>query len=666
MPATTKASAVQKLQRSHLDTNVQMEALGGDLDVDNFHLQMRQGMGIDVVEAITAATLDRSTSQASALTVSVDDTVDRKILQSGVLGHGVDINLDGLFFTFVGLSKQGRSIDLKFEEREVNVLRRYKSFIFANRNQVTRAQFVLRMIREVQEVHLQWCIPELHIKQDVSDISGNQILIGGNLKPITGANGASTADATTAAAERQKGVSRSARLTVRGVQATREQIKNAEIILQVGESMKASRKVLISSIMVAIDESNIRNLPGGDRDSRGVFQQRPSQGWPGSRNVATDAAAYFKEAIRLDQQQPNLAIQMLCQDVQRSGTADGSNYAAFISEGTAFVDAYDRNPTGPESALATTSNAINSNTQMFMRGQITKAKGMSGAYVLTPENSWNCMQRLAQEVNWRCFVVSGVVYFISDHWLFKSKPFMTISEDSDGIDWIDGDFDEGKHDSVLTIQAHLSRWSAPPGSTIELVDMGPLDGKWLVNEVSRSLYDPLATITIEKPLPLLPEPVSLGSVPNGFSSTAPGGKNGSKGQSVSIANANKIQQRVVGYAQAQLGTPYVWGAEEAGIGFDCSGLAQAAYHYADPKLALPRVAQAQYDFGKKLSVVEVLEPGDLVFFGSGPRSVEHVGIYIGNGTMIDAPHTGARVRVDKSFRNWTDPPYVGATRPWAK
>ena len=52
-------------------------------------------------------------------------------------------------------------------------------------------------------------------------------------------------------------------------------------------------------------------------------------------------------------------------------------------------------------------------------------------------------------------------------------------------------------------------------------------------------------------------------------------------------------------------------------------------------------------------------PGDLVFFGSGPTGVDHVGLYVGGGEMIDAPHTGALVRFDPAGRS----DLVGATRP---
>jgi cell wall-associated NlpC family hydrolase len=111
-------------------------------------------------------------------------------------------------------------------------------------------------------------------------------------------------------------------------------------------------------------------------------------------------------------------------------------------------------------------------------------------------------------------------------------------------------------------------------------------------------------------------------------------------------------------ALAQLGTPYLWGGETVGVGFDCSGLVQHAY--ATAGVALPRTAQEQYDTGPQLPAGLTPQPGDLVFFGASPRQVTHVGIGLGQGRMVDAPHTGALVRVEpiSGFGH-----YLGATRP---
>lgn len=112
----------------------------------------------------------------------------------------------------------------------------------------------------------------------------------------------------------------------------------------------------------------------------------------------------------------------------------------------------------------------------------------------------------------------------------------------------------------------------------------------------------------------------------------------------------------VQYALAQLGTPYRWGGEGPS-GFDCSGLVQAAYAAAG--IQLPRVAQQQYDATPHLPPAAPLEPGDLVFFGTSASDVTHVGIVVNATQMVDAPHTGAVVRVENFA--WSD--YLGAGRP---
>ncbi len=127
----------------------------------------------------------------------------------------------------------------------------------------------------------------------------------------------------------------------------------------------------------------------------------------------------------------------------------------------------------------------------------------------------------------------------------------------------------------------------------------------------------------------------------------------------------------VDWALAEVGTPYVWGGETPGVGFDCSGLVQAAYEAAG--VALPRVAQDQFDAGPELPPGAPLDPGDLVFFGSGPTDVSHVGIFVGieagQAVMVDAPYTGVDVRVEpfptEVGASWGSDIFVGATQPGA-
>lgn len=125
--------------------------------------------------------------------------------------------------------------------------------------------------------------------------------------------------------------------------------------------------------------------------------------------------------------------------------------------------------------------------------------------------------------------------------------------------------------------------------------------------------------------------------------------------------------RALAFALEQLGVPYVYGGESR-AGYDCSGLTQAAYRAAG--ISLPRTAQEQYDAGPHLPAGAQLEPGDLAFFGQSTSDVEHVGIVVAPGKMVDAPHTGTVVRTEPFpttvGAQWGEEVYVGATRPAAR
>jgi len=109
------------------------------------------------------------------------------------------------------------------------------------------------------------------------------------------------------------------------------------------------------------------------------------------------------------------------------------------------------------------------------------------------------------------------------------------------------------------------------------------------------------------------------------------------------------------YALRQLGKVYVFGA--AGLTYwDCSGLTMRALQQAG--ISLPHSAAAQTSYGRPVSFNQI-RPGDLVFFG---QPITHVGIYFGGGQMVDAPHSGARVRIE-SFGAWFGSArFVGARR----
>ncbi|MFC9971428.1 NlpC/P60 family protein [Spirillospora sp. NPDC127200] len=146
---------------------------------------------------------------------------------------------------------------------------------------------------------------------------------------------------------------------------------------------------------------------------------------------------------------------------------------------------------------------------------------------------------------------------------------------------------------------------------------------------------------------------------------------GSGRPAAALASASGRGALVVRYALKWLGTPYSWGGGTAkgpsygiehgsGIyGFDCSGL--ALYAWSKVGVRLDHWTGTQWTSGPHVPLNQ-LRPGDLVFFAnntSDPDTIHHVGIFIGKGRMVEAPYTGARVRIASIYRNGL----IGATRP---
>ncbi|HNV09791.1 MAG TPA: SH3 domain-containing protein [Propionibacteriaceae bacterium] len=117
------------------------------------------------------------------------------------------------------------------------------------------------------------------------------------------------------------------------------------------------------------------------------------------------------------------------------------------------------------------------------------------------------------------------------------------------------------------------------------------------------------------------------------------------------ATPSEMAAKVIAYATAQLGKPYVWGATGPNS-FDCSGLSLLAYRTVG--ITLPRVSSQQYQVGQRVTLSQ-LRPGDLVFYYT---PVSHVGIYIGNGMIIHAANPRAGIK----YASVTSMPFRGGSR----
>jgi len=526
-----------------------------------------KGLDTQIASSITDGSLERTVEGASSLTLTVHDP-DRALLRSGIFGFAIDVLLDRYPFRLAQVAKQEHDLTLTFEDRAVALLRTHTSPKKANRAKVTRAEFALSLVREVRDFGgLKFVCPALHTQQKVAIANKKQ----------------GRTD-TSRAVQKQRGLNRDAKLTVKGQPASPGQLKLGERMLDVADSLDAGEKASTALIAACIVESTIANLNYGDRDSLGVLQVRTStaQGMSiDNRDPAQCANAFLTRgfyddpelgsggAITKARKYPNASAGRIAQAVQGSGTPTA--YDQRQAEALAWVKAY--NGSGVTASTRSITKAL---PYQFRRG------GTDG----TKEDSWTCLQRLAQEVQWRCFISGGVVYFTSETDLLKAKPRYLLDEDSQGVLGIDFDLDTGKPVHEVSITARADRWAAAPGTVVELSDlMGPAQGRYLVATVSRGLFDATATITCRKPMAPLPEPandttqvsMSTGGAVTTKAGVAAGAQAGSQ-----VDQAYQAAQAITAKHY-----PYVWGGGHAhagvpdhgqgssSIGYDCSGAVSA-------------------------------------------------------------------------------------------
>jgi cell wall-associated NlpC family hydrolase len=155
---------------------------------------------------------------------------------------------------------------------------------------------------------------------------------------------------------------------------------------------------------------------------------------------------------------------------------------------------------------------------------------------------------------------------------------MVLTETSPGVTSIDFDIDEGKAADTVTVNCRTSRWVAAPGAVVLLSDLGPADGRWLVSDLRRGIYDANATITLTRAQKPLPEPAADTTT----TTTSADGTTTTAGDTASIAAAAASGDPLARLYQCMQNLtarrfPYVWAGGHAsagtptGGGFDCSG-----------------------------------------------------------------------------------------------
>ena len=325
----------------------------------------------------------------------------------------------------------------------------------------------------------------------------------------------------------------------------------------------------------------------------------------------------------------------------------------------------------PDSYLQTLgSGYTGANQEQLSRGTISNPL----------EDSWTCLQRLANEIQWVCFETFGVVYFGPYSWLASLPPVMWAQEFQNGIQTIDGTYDIGQPLGEITVTAVADSWTPTIGQSVQINDLGVFSGgansqqrNWIVSRMERnSLTEPDITITLQQPLPGLPEPSSGG---------AQAAVGSGAGNVQSTGGAAQVQQ-ALNFALSKVGLPY---SEDVTLrlgptAYDCSGLVYEAYLSAGVTLA-GTTTNGMWPDGAGAHVpdgVGNLQPGDLLFFGDavGQTHTNHVAMVhtvdVGGNTAscvqaTDPSHgvqdsvTYSPIAVGTSFGQGLI--YLGATRP---
>lgn len=125
------------------------------------------------------------------------------------------------------------------------------------------------------------------------------------------------------------------------------------------------------------------------------------------------------------------------------------------------------------------------------------------------------------------------------------------------------------------------------------------------------------------------------------------------------AASNPKAQSIISMAESFLGTPYLWGGTTP-AGFDCSGFVQYVYNHNGYNIT--RTTYTQWDNDGVFVSRDELQPGDLIYFGTEANSPSHVGMYVGNGEMIHAPHTGDVIKYANITSGYYYNNFMGAKR----
>jgi hypothetical protein len=431
------------------------------------------GRDVDIVlgAASTAVDLDLSMEKSLHLSITVADQ-QRKLFAAGILDtdHNgrldkrLDIRVGEAWYRLASADKQGDAFTLACEDRSAAILRAARGPL-KPRDGEDHVRFVKHLCA----------------------LSG---------VPFATPTGVAVAEALTArkhkearaAADqrREKGIAEGADLKIKGETAKAEQIRNIEITCGVAAKEKAGMLAQVAMHCAAIGESNYTNAPPNRGGYRDVFQGTFS-------GVALQAHYFLRGgrgfnqggAIALAKAHPGMSPGEIATRVETSGEP-AEFYGKYEAEARAIIAHYAGADRSGQASRTTAAVLVQRGTPQSPQ-----------------ESSLTAITRIGAAKGYRAFFDRNTLIYADEHDLIDSRVLAILSEDSQGVDWIDGQNDPGQKTNTASLQVLAKLWSVPQGSAIIVRETGFLNGRWLVSSVKQARFSVVASIELRRGSELL-------------------------------------------------------------------------------------------------------------------------------------------------------------------
>jgi hypothetical protein len=448
---------------------------------------------------ITDAVFEDSIDSTPTFTLSIHDP-DWELLNTGALDEVIDVNpgkIPHRWYRLGQFSVQDDDITLTFLTRNAVYLTSRKRPHKSNRKKVTRAQFILGLVREIKKTKIKFFCPQLEKRQ----------------KTATTRFGSDTERKK----HRAKGFDQSDHIKVKNKPATQLQLGVIEKVIQAGEDKHAPSLVIVAAVMTITQETEA-GANTANKKYIGVFQQ-DARYWAATGDPYKDAVGangkqgFYDAAIRIYKGNPDQSLEDLILQVQKPG------YSLYGLE----VAKWRRDAQHAVSSWGIVVGGTITNTEFKKKYEFMVGPPDGDVN----ENYLAAIYRLAEEVRWRAFWVNDVLHYQSEDELYAAKARRRLRRYEDGIEHVNFDWNQvraplgdPRQINTMTLQVRMERWVMPLGTVVIFDEGGPAQGRWLVTNIRRSVFDELGEITLSKPIGPKAEPAND---PGSREPTTPGG-----------------------------------------------------------------------------------------------------------------------------------------------